>query len=56
VQCETLGRELVVERLVGDRLTLRSGQSVWSGRLVRLASDRLQLTTPRGVVVIERVR
>jgi DNA-directed RNA polymerase specialized sigma24 family protein len=53
---EALGRELLVERLVGDQVTLRSGTSVWSGRLVPLPGERLRLTTPRGSVVIERVR
>jgi len=50
----TLGRDLRIERLSHDQLTLRSGGSVWSGQLTELPGRRLRVTTPRGSVVIER--
>lgn len=53
---EALARELVIERLSRDQVTLRSGSSVWSGQLVELPGQRLRMTTPRGVVVLERLR
>jgi len=51
---ETLGRELTVERLTSDHVTLRSGSNVWSGDLEPLSGGRLRLTTPRGSVVLSR--
>lgn len=51
---EALGRELVVERLVGDQVTLRSGSTRWAGRLERLSDTSLRLTTPRGAVTLVR--
>lgn len=51
---QTLGRRLRVERWSGDQVTLRSGSSVWVGRLERLGVDGLRLTTPRGSVTLQR--
>jgi DNA-directed RNA polymerase specialized sigma24 family protein len=51
---EALGRELTIERLVDDQITLRSGGSVWTGRLERLADGALRVTTPRGSVTLAR--
>jgi DNA-directed RNA polymerase specialized sigma24 family protein len=51
---EALGRELVIERLRGDQITLRSGRSVWAGRLERLSDGALRMTTPRGSVTLAR--
>lgn len=51
---ETLGREIFVERLVGDQVTVRSGSARWAGRLERLSDTSLRLTTPRGSVTLVR--
>jgi DNA-directed RNA polymerase specialized sigma24 family protein len=51
-----LGRELTLEKLSSDAVTLRYGKSLWVARLARLSPDRLQLSTPRGFVDIERQR
>ncbi len=51
---EALGRELFVERLVGDQVTLRSGGSRWAGQLEQLSDGSLRLTTPRGSVTLAR--
>ena len=51
---EALARELSVERVVADQVTLRSGDSVWVVRLERLGPDRLRLTGPRGSVELRR--
>ena len=51
---ETLARELWVERVAQDQVTLRSGKSVWVARLERLGPSHLRLSTPRGVVDLQR--
>lgn len=51
---ESLSRELVVEREMSDRLTLRSGDSVWVVRLERLGPNRLRLSGARGTVELQR--
>ena len=51
---EALARELVVERVVADRITLRSGSSVWVVRLEQLGQGHLRLSGPRGVIELRR--
>jgi len=51
---EALSRELWVERLAGDQLTLRSGKSVWVVRLEQLGPDHLRLSGARGSVELRR--
>lgn len=51
---ESLSRELVVERETKDRLTLRSGDSVWVVRLEPLGPNHLRLSGPRGTVELQR--
>lgn len=51
---EALGRELSVEGLRGDHVTLRSGSTSWTGRLERPGDGLLRLTTPRGSVTLAR--
>ncbi len=51
---ESLGRELRVERVDVDQVTLRSGNSVWVARLEQLAPDHLRLSSSRGSVDLQR--
>lgn len=51
---EALSRELVVERVVADQVTLRSGSSVWIVRLERLGPAHLRLSGPRGAIELRR--
>jgi DNA-directed RNA polymerase specialized sigma24 family protein len=51
---EALSRELWVERLAGDQLSLRSGKSAWVVRLERLGPDHLRLSGARGSVELRR--
>ncbi len=51
---ESLGRELRVERVNLDQITLRSGDSVWVARLEQLTPNHLRLSSARGVVELQR--
>jgi len=51
---EALARELTVERVVADRVTLRSGDSVWVVQLEGLGPNHLRLSGPRGSVELRR--
>jgi DNA-directed RNA polymerase specialized sigma24 family protein len=50
----SLGRELLVEHINLDQVTLRSGDSVWMARLQLLSPNHLRLSSPRGWVELER--
>ena len=51
---ESLGRELRVERVNLDQITLRSGGSVWVARLQQITPNHLRLSSPRGWVELQR--
>jgi len=51
-----LGREVTIESLTANEVTLRMGKSVWVARLERLSADHLRLSTARGFVELERQR
>ncbi|HEX2877484.1 MAG TPA: sigma factor [Polyangiaceae bacterium] len=51
---EALSRELTIQSVSEDRVTLRSGSSVWVARLEKLGPNRLRLSTARGAVELSR--
>jgi DNA-directed RNA polymerase specialized sigma24 family protein len=51
---EALSRELIIQSVSEDRVTLRSGKSVWVARLEKLGPNRLRLSTARGAVELSR--
>jgi DNA-directed RNA polymerase specialized sigma24 family protein len=52
----SLRRELVVDAVSEQQITLRSGDSTWVARFERLGEARLRLGNERGFVELERVR
>jgi DNA-directed RNA polymerase specialized sigma24 family protein len=51
---EALSRELRIQSVSEDGVTLRSGKSVWVARLEKLGPNRLRLSTARGAVELSR--
>jgi DNA-directed RNA polymerase specialized sigma24 family protein len=51
---EALSRELTIQSVSEDRVTLRSGSSVWVARLEKLGPNRLRISTARGAVELSR--
>lgn len=51
---EALSRELTIQSLSQDQVTLRSGSSVWIAKLEKLGPNRLRLSTARGAVELSR--
>jgi DNA-directed RNA polymerase specialized sigma24 family protein len=49
-----LSRDLVIESVVKNQVTLRSGKSVWVARFEQLAPDHLRLSSSRGSVELQR--